>query len=88
MIRKQIYLQPQQDKAVKKLASKEGVSEAEYLRRLIDVHLAEVVRRRERLEAWRQVNAFVGQLVAKGPLPGGRTWRREDLYDRPNRPTR
>ena len=32
--------------------------------------------------AWERELAFIDSLIAKGPIKGKRTWKREDLYDR------
>lgn len=40
LIRKQTYITPEQDKAVKRLAQQQGTTEAEILRKAIDEFLA------------------------------------------------
>jgi len=35
-----------------------------------------------RQAAWARERRFIEDLIAQGPVPGGRTWTREDLYDR------
>jgi hypothetical protein len=85
MVRKQIYIEPRQDKALKKLARKTGMTEAEIIRTALEAHIDELARQQQRKAAWEKVDSFIDQLIAKGPVPGGRTWRREDLYDRPRR---
>ena len=82
MVRKQVYIQPRQEKALKKLARKTGMREAEILRRALDAHMEALARQEQRQAAWKKENAFIRRLAARGPVPGGRTWRREDLYDR------
>jgi len=37
---------------------------------------------RRDLSAWQEERDFINQLIQQGPLPGGRSWRREDLYER------
>lgn len=40
LIRKQTYITPAQDRAVKQLAQQQGITEAEILRRALDILLA------------------------------------------------
>lgn len=39
------------------------------------------------LEAWLEERRFIQELIDQGPLPGKRTWKRADLYDRSDRLT-
>jgi len=34
------------------------------------------------LHAWQEERAFIARLMEKGPVPEGRTWRREELHER------
>lgn|GEM_PF-4025011 len=34
------------------------------------------------IAAWQAEKAFIAALMAQGPVAAGRTWKREDLYDR------
>jgi hypothetical protein len=89
MVRKQLYLRKDQDKRLKQVAARMGLAEAEYVRIALDRALseaAEPARPAEAirdLSAWEQELAFLRARHAKGPLPGTRDWRREDIYDRP-----
>ena len=82
MIRRQVCIRPSQERALKKLARKTGMTEAEILRNALDAHIAVLARQEQRKAAWGQEDTFIRRLAARGPVPGGRTWRREDLYDR------
>ena len=83
MIRKQLYFEPRQDRALKRLARQNGKTEAEIVRQALDRLVEDTVRDKERLKAWEETKEFIRQRMAKGPVPGGgRTWKREDLYDR------
>jgi len=42
LIRKQTYITPAQDKAVKRLAQQQGITEAQILRKALDVFLEKV----------------------------------------------
>lgn len=81
-IRKQIYLEPEQDLRLKRMSAATGLSEAEIIRRALDARLNENTIRRPDLTAWIREREFIRQLIAAGPVAGGRTWKREDVYDR------
>ncbi len=84
-VRKQIYIEPQQEFALNRFAQRAGLSEAEVVRRAINEHVQP--RRSSRPLprnpwVWEREERFMDELRARGPVAGGRTWRREDLYDR------
>jgi hypothetical protein len=79
MKRKQIYLDPDQDRRLRALSRHRGRSESELIREGVDRVLKEPPVDRT---AWERQLAFIDSLIAKGPLKGKRTWRREDLYER------
>ena len=81
-VRKQIYLEPEQNLRLKHLAATTGLSEAEIIRRTLDEGLSVAITRRPSLSAWLRELDYIEQLIAKGPVEGGRTWKREDAYDR------
>lgn len=86
MVRKQLYIRKDQDKRLKQVAKRTGVAEAEYVRMALDRALAQPVdppAGPRDLTAWEDEVAFLRERHAKGPLPGTRDWKREDLYDRP-----
>jgi hypothetical protein len=86
LVRKQVYLEVSQDRRVKRRAKAEGIAEAEVIRRAIDLGLdrlgAETLAARGSGRAFFQL---VDRLIAEGPLPGGRRWTRDELYDRSRR---
>jgi len=83
MVRKQVYIEPRQDELLKRIASATGATEAEIIREAIDQYAAQALTRARRLDAWKRERAFIQDLIDQGPTEGGgRTWRREDLYDR------
>lgn len=45
------------------------------------MEMAEMIRKQFYL-IWAREKDFIEALRKKGPLEGGRRWRREDLYDR------
>jgi hypothetical protein len=81
-MRKQIYIQARQERLLKRLAKRTASSEAEIIRRALDEHFRALEAAEVRQDAWRRVDALIADLMAQGPTAGGRTWRREDLYDR------
>lgn len=81
-VRRQIYIEPQQETALKQLAERTGVSEGEIIRPAIDNHLRSFRRSRPAPEAWEREKEFILALMQRRPVSGGRTWKREDLYDR------
>ena len=80
-VRKQIYLDQSQSERLKQLASSSGVSEAEVIRQALDQY-GQVLPPRRDLKAWHSEAAFIEGLITKGLVSGGRTWKREDLYER------
>jgi predicted DNA-binding protein len=83
MVRKQVYIEPQQEVALKQWSMESGQSEAEIIRQAIERWLEEQARQQQYvLAAWQAEKAFIADLMAQGVIPGGRTWKREDLYDR------
>lgn len=82
MIRKQIYIEPEQEAQLKQLASRTGLAEAELIRQAIDQYVATARRLPRNLKVWEEEKRYIEALMAQGPVEGERTWRREDLYDR------
>lgn len=84
MIRKQIYLEPRQDRLLKARARQLGVTEAELVRQGLDqVLAAPAVPREPRMEAWEELMRFFRRRLRLDVAQTGRTWSRGDLYDRP-----
>ena len=81
MVRKQVYLEPRQNEMLKKWAAETGKTEAEILRQALDRWMASEQRRQEAEAAWEEERTFIEEWAAQGPVPGGRTWTREELYE-------
>ncbi len=79
MKRKQIYIEANQDRRLRDLSRRHGKSESELIREGINRILADPPLDRA---AWERELAYIDSLILKGPLKGGRTWKREDLYER------
>lgn len=91
-IRKQIYIEAEQNNLLKEKARQTGLSEAEIIRQAIDQHIISVnvdpsasLRVKSptpNLSAWEREKAFIAGLENRPSEPGKRDWRREDLYER------
>ncbi len=81
-VRKQIYLDRAQELHLKQLAAATGLSEAEIIRRTLNLRLGIPTKQPRDLSAWEEEKRFIKEWIAQGPVAGGRTWKREDLYDR------
>lgn len=80
-IRKQVYIEPRQERLLKREARAQGVSEAELIRRAIDTVASGRHRGGTNPAALDRFFEFVQERMAKGPLPGKRNWTREDAYE-------
>jgi hypothetical protein len=58
-----------------------GKSEAEIVREALDRWLVSEERRQGAQGVWDEERSFIEARIAEGPLPGGRTWTREELYE-------
>lgn len=83
MVRKQIYIRPDQQRRLKQLAKALGLSEAELIRKSLDQAVVPSAGIYRDPAAWEAERRFVRERQAKGRLPGARDWKRENLYDRP-----
>ena len=83
MVRKQIYIAPQQERALKKLARVTGKKEAQIIRDALEEHARLIKEKDNRMAAWREIEATIeARAKLARTTAGGRTWKREDLYDR------
>lgn len=81
MIRKQIYLEPSQDAALKQRAQELDVSEAELIRRCLDMVSQQGVPLAWDPHAWADEVAFLQHRTQTVPSrTEGRGWTREELY--------
>ena len=81
-VRKQVYIDAQQEVLLKRLAAELGLSEAEIVRQAIDRRASEVTVEVPDPEAWARERAFIEELMQRPVVAGGRTWTRDDLHDR------
>jgi hypothetical protein len=81
MVRKQIYLRPEQDQQLKAQAKRLGVSAAELIRRRI-TQGGSSISRGSRPEAWLEEKKFIAERARRLPGLGlKRSWAREDAYE-------
>ena len=85
MVRKQVYIDPLQQRTLKKLARETGKTEAEIIRNALDEHARLLKEKQDRMLAWRAIEATVEKRTKRQESGAGRTWKREDLYDRNER---
>lgn len=81
-IRKQIYIDPDQEQLLKRSAKRTGLSEAEIIRKAFDLGIAAVVASSPRSDVWDSELAFIKRWMKKGIVRGERTWNRNDLHER------
>lgn len=81
MVRKQVYIEPWQDAALKRRAGELGVVEAELIRRGIEHVIRGHVALPPDLKAWEEEKEFIRQRMEMNVPQTGRTWRREELYE-------
>ena len=81
MVRKQIYIEPRQEAMLKRLVGEGGITEAELIRQAIDQWATGAFFLSHNLGAWERECEFIHNLIRQGSVVGGRSWRREDLYE-------
>jgi hypothetical protein len=82
MIRKQVYIEPQQERLLKERARQLHVTEAELIRRSLEQGLAGVAPRRPNPDAWRDLMRFFRRRMRMKVRQRPRRWTRVELYDR------
>ena len=82
MVRKQVYLRPDQDRRLKAHADRAGVPEAQLLREAVDRFLGD----RDEATAdrmWEEHLAWLEQRAATAPTTSGKlVWDRDELHER------
>jgi hypothetical protein len=81
-IRKQVYLDVQQNDILKQTSRRLGVSEAEIIRQAILNQTGRMMLGTKSNHAWKKERQFIQTLLEQGSVTGSRTWKREDLYER------
>ena len=80
-VRKQIYIEPDQEAALKRITEERQLSEAEIIRQALALWLAEDQRALQAQALWEEEKAFIEALLAQEPATGGRAWTRAELYE-------
>lgn len=81
MIRKQVYIQSEQEVQLKRCAKERGVTEAELIRQGIEsVTVSDQHKYRDE-QAWENELAFLAERAAIPALGGHRSWTRAELYE-------
>ena len=81
MIRKQVYIEPEQERRLKRRARELGVTEAELIRRGVDAVVLPSSPRYGRDEAIRRIKAMLAERAKIRAPQTGRNWTREELYE-------
>ena len=82
MIRKQVYIEPHQERLLKERARQLDVTEAELIRRSLEQTLAGAAPRRANPAAWRELMRFFRRRMRMKVRQRARRWTRDELYDR------
>lgn len=85
MIRKQIVIDPEQDRALAARAEVLGISQSELIRQAIDQLLTETEAAARKEAAWQGILLGMEKAHQDGVGSGGNKWTREELHER--RPT-
>ena len=83
MIRKQVYLEPRQDLQIKQLAQERGTTEADIIRKAVDLLLSEAQRQRRAQTAWEEARVLMearAQYAVEPAEAEERFWARDELY--------
>jgi hypothetical protein len=87
MIRKQIVIEPEQERLLTDLAGQLGVSQSEVVRMAIEAFAGEVRSEEERERAFEELMVMFKNSTFEMPVDehGNRAWLREELYERGTR---
>jgi len=84
-IRKQIYIDAEQEAILKHLSISSKMSEAEIIRQAVNRYSSVLQPSTRNLEAWEEEKNFIRHRIEQipiNPISEKRKWNREDLYDR------
>jgi hypothetical protein len=83
MVRKQVYIELDQERRLKQRARQLGVTEAALIRQSLDRVLVSPATKRPDAAAWTALMQFFRRRSRMRVPQKGRTWTRDELYDRP-----
>ena len=84
MIRKQVYLEPGQDAEIKRLAEALDTTEADIIRKAVNLLLSEMANQLRAKTAWEEVRSLMetrATYAVADTQAEERTWTREELYE-------
>ncbi len=81
MVRKQVYIEPEQEELLKRRSRELGVSEAALIRRGIEQAARVPAARALDRRAWEEARRFILERLAISAPQTGRTWTRDELYE-------
>jgi len=81
MVRKQVYIEPEQDERLERRARSLGVTESELIRRGIDLVTAGPAPAADDEAEWQAELEFMRERGRIQLPPGTRSWTREELHD-------
>ena len=82
LVLRRIYFDADLATLLKHLAAKAGVDESEVVRQAIARYAAQAGALTRDANAWRRQHRRIQASIARGQLPGARSWPRDDLYSR------
>jgi hypothetical protein len=82
MIRKQIYIAPEQDHRLKKIARELRTTEASIIRQGLDRLFTVGVHSVQNLDIWKHELSFIKRRARLKSGPHRRAWRRDDIHER------
>lgn len=82
MVRKQIVIDPEQERALEAHAKALGVSQSALIREAIDALLKDAEEQAQRKAAWEFLKSEFERADREGWGSGGRRWTREELHER------
>lgn len=82
MVRKQIVIEPEQERALEAHAKALGVSQSALIREAIDALLKDAEEQAQRKAAWKFLKSEFERADREGWGSGGRRWTREELHER------
>ena len=81
MVRKQVYIQQEQEETLKRRARELGLTESELIRRGIDQISRSPLTLLTDRRAWEEAKVFIRQRLQMAAPQTGRRWTRDELYD-------
>ena len=81
MIRKQVYIEPEQEKLLKRRSKQLGISEAALIRQAIDRLGADGDESPSNRQAWEEAKRVIQERMKLRVPQTERSWTREEIYE-------